>query len=184
MLLNERDPRIIVINCPGPDPRDPAATICLGDPNGGLGYAAIDQVTYGDIAGDGGNYAVIPLDSGGSIGANGSLIYRVTASPQPELVLSDGPGGAVFVDGGQVCSLSPDPQTNCSVLKSSRAHSNKPAPAVISQIRATCASRWATAHHTHPLIRTEEPKTWTMMLAPGDLSLEQAFVPCLAHWSR
>jgi hypothetical protein len=61
--------------------------------------------------------AVIPLDSGGSIGQAASLVYRLNR-PTPLLVVTDGPGGAAFIDpaSNALVSLGPDPSTACSTL--------------------------------------------------------------------
>jgi hypothetical protein len=60
------DTRVNIVQCPGPSARHPAPNICVAT-QFGPAYAAIDQVTYGDIVGDGGTEALIPLDSGGSL---------------------------------------------------------------------------------------------------------------------
>jgi hypothetical protein len=85
--------------------------MCIGG-----SYVALDAISTGDIVGDGSNVAVVPLDSGGSIGESGSLIFLLDPSRGPQLMTTEGPGGAVFIDGGQLVALGPDPNTNCSTL--------------------------------------------------------------------
>jgi hypothetical protein len=101
VLSAHGDPRVVISDCDGPDPRDPAATLCVtipGAPKPNFGYAEIDNVSYGDIVGDGGTEAVVPIDSGGSLGVWGSLVYKLDASGAPQLVLAPGPGGNVTID--------------------------------------------------------------------------------------
>ncbi len=93
VLSADTDPRVQVTTC--------GSDVCvriLGSPPPNSGVAALDQVTYGDIGGDGGTEAVVPIDSGGSIGVIGSLIYMLGDSGAPQLVLADGPSGKVFID--------------------------------------------------------------------------------------
>src|SRR5438128_8143337 len=93
VLNAQADARIQVTSC--------GSDVCvrlLGSPPPNSGTAALDQVTYGDIVGDGGTEAIVPIDSGGSIGVIGSLIYMLGDSGAPQLVLADGPGGNVFID--------------------------------------------------------------------------------------
>jgi hypothetical protein len=65
VLTGGVDPRISIVQCTAPDPHDPAATLCISTPDGVV-YAAVDQASSGDIVGDGGTEAVIPLDRGGA----------------------------------------------------------------------------------------------------------------------
>lgn len=51
------------------------------------GYASLDDVSYGDLDGDGAEEAVIPIFSGGTAGMLGFLLYREGA-PAPKLVLA------------------------------------------------------------------------------------------------
>jgi hypothetical protein len=100
-LSAQNDPRVVTSTCDTPDPRDPAATVCVtipGAPKPNSGYAEIDAVSYGDIVGDGGTEAVVPIDSGGSLGVWGSLIYQLDDSGTPQLLLAPGPGGNVTID--------------------------------------------------------------------------------------
>jgi hypothetical protein len=53
------------------------------------GAAALGQVVYGDVAGDGSTAAVIPVYSGGTAGLIGVLVYQV-GSPAPRLVSAMG----------------------------------------------------------------------------------------------
>jgi hypothetical protein len=118
VVLNaEADDRIQVAACSIPGPRAAQAHVCVtltGNQPPNAGFAAVDQITYGDIVGDGGTEAVVPIDSGGSLGPVGSLIYRLDlGGPKLQAV---GPGGAVFIDANQLISLSPDPAMGCSRL--------------------------------------------------------------------
>jgi hypothetical protein len=74
-------------------------------------------VTYGDIVGDGGTEAVVPIDSGGSIGEIGSLVYRLGDSGTPRLLVAPGPGGTVFIDpnASELVAVGFDP--SCSSLR-------------------------------------------------------------------
>ncbi len=51
------------------------------------GHARLDGILYGDLDSDGNEEAVIPLDSGGTAGATGWLLFRAT-SAGPSLVLA------------------------------------------------------------------------------------------------
>jgi hypothetical protein len=51
------------------------------------GYALADDVVYGDFDGNGAEEAVLPVDSGGTGGTLGFLLYR-EADPAPQLVLA------------------------------------------------------------------------------------------------
>jgi hypothetical protein len=55
-----------------------------------MGWAMLDQVSYGDIGGDGQTEAVVEVDSGGTAGIAGFFVYRVT-DPTPQLL--DGRAG-------------------------------------------------------------------------------------------
>ena len=55
-----------------------------------MGWAMLDKVTYGDIAGDGQTDAVVEVDSGGTAGIAGFFVYRLTDST-PQLL--DGRAG-------------------------------------------------------------------------------------------
>jgi len=58
-----------------------------GSPDGTLGgYALIDDVIYGDLDGMGGEEAIVMIDSGGTGGLLGFLVYR-QADPYPALAL-------------------------------------------------------------------------------------------------
>src|SRR5262249_2933206 len=105
MVLSSSDnPSIQIVPCPGvgSDPRDPAATVCVQTTGANAGptsgYAETDNVTYGDIVGDGGTEAVVPIDSGGSIGELGSLVYTLDSTNTAHLATADGPGGDVFIN--------------------------------------------------------------------------------------
>jgi hypothetical protein len=100
-LSAQNDPRVLISNCDSPDPRDPGATVCVtlpAAPKPNFGYAEIDSVSYGDIVGDGGTEAVVPIDSGGTLGVWGSLIYKLGTPDGPQLVVAPGPGGDVSID--------------------------------------------------------------------------------------
>lgn len=56
-----------------------------GDVGDFFGYAQLDQISYGDIDGDGLEEAVIPTQSYGSGGSFGFLVYH-QASPAPQLM--------------------------------------------------------------------------------------------------
>jgi sugar lactone lactonase YvrE len=116
ILFNEHDGRISAGACEKPDPRGLGRTICVN-----YKYAALDQVTYADMLGDGGLEAVIPLDSGGPLGADSSIVYRLDG-PRPRLVIPDGPGGIVNVDAssGLLFSAAPDPSSGCASLDCSK----------------------------------------------------------------
>src|ERR1700694_5092089 len=75
VLSAETDPRVQVSSCGG----DTCITL-PGSPKPNSGTAVLDRVSYGDIIGDGGTEAVVMIDSGGSIGVIGSLIYMLDDS--------------------------------------------------------------------------------------------------------
>jgi len=50
------------------------------------GYAVLDSVTYGDISGDGFDEAIITVNSGGTAGNTGLLVYQLDASNKLALV--------------------------------------------------------------------------------------------------
>jgi hypothetical protein len=113
VLTAQSDPRIQVSSCSG-------GALCLAltsMPLPNSGTAALDRVSYGDIVGDGSTEAVVPIDSGGSIGEIGSLLYMLDDSSNPQLVLADGPGGNVFIDPqvGELVSIGFDP--SCSSMR-------------------------------------------------------------------
>jgi hypothetical protein len=91
--------------------------VLASEPLPNSGTAALDRVSYGDIVGDGSTEAVVPIDSGGSIGEIGSLVYMLDDAGNPQLVLADGPGGSVFIDpqAGELVSISFDP--SCSSMR-------------------------------------------------------------------
>jgi len=91
-----------------------------------LGYAMLDQVTYGDIAGDGQTYAAVPLDSGGAAGVNGVLIFRLAGVTPQLLDVVSGFGLAMFIqpDAGALYVLgrgNPNEPTCCpsTIIRSS-----------------------------------------------------------------
>ena len=88
VLAAETDPRVSIDPSCGPDLRNPDWTLCVtitSAPPPNMGYAMTDVVSYGDLVGDGQTDAVIPLDSGGTAGVSGFLLYRL-ADAGPELV--------------------------------------------------------------------------------------------------
>ena len=59
-----------------------------GAPEGTLsGYALVEDVLYGDLDGDGAEEAIVLVDSGGTAGLLGFLLYR-EADPAPKMVLA------------------------------------------------------------------------------------------------
>jgi hypothetical protein len=78
-------------------------------PDGTLGgYALIDDVGYGDLDGDGAEEAIVMIDSGGTGGMLGFLLYH-EAEPRPKLVLvRAGYKMSVVIDGGRVVIHEPN----------------------------------------------------------------------------
>jgi len=59
----------------------------IGSPSSVSGYPLTDQVVYGDFDGNCVEEAALPLESGGTAGATGYLVYR-SGSPKPRLIAS------------------------------------------------------------------------------------------------
>jgi hypothetical protein len=70
-----------------------------GKPSETYGFPVYERITYGDLNGDGQTEALIPLDSGGTAGLSGALIYRL-GGDAPQLVYAGGDvgGAAAYID--------------------------------------------------------------------------------------
>ena len=79
-----------------------------GLPDGPVsGYALIDDVEYGDLDGDGADEAIIMLESGGTGGAFGFVLYR-EADFAPQLVLAkSGYKLGTTIEGGKLVVVQP-----------------------------------------------------------------------------
>jgi hypothetical protein len=146
VLSAETDSRLEVTNC--------GSDVCvrlLGSPPPNSGIAALDLVTFGDIVGDAGTEAVVPIDSGGSIGVIGSLIYLIDDSGTPQLVLTDGPGGNVFIDpsANDLVSVTFD-QSCSSRICSSYVRTGYRLVAGVLQQQGTCTFLRNTVDQAHP----------------------------------
>ncbi|MFN8491657.1 MAG: LysM peptidoglycan-binding domain-containing protein [Caldilineaceae bacterium] len=74
----------------------------IGSPSSVSGYPLLDQVVYGDFDGNCVEEAALPLESGGTAGATGYLVYRA-GSPKPHLIASgDGYKLALSVTPGRL----------------------------------------------------------------------------------
>jgi hypothetical protein len=84
------DPAVTIDPNPYPLPggRWPYVNVAApSSPDGTLGgYALIDAVVYGDLDGDGAEEAIVMIDSGGTGGLLGFLLYR-EADPAPKMML-------------------------------------------------------------------------------------------------
>jgi hypothetical protein len=70
-----------------------------GQPAETYGFPEYERITYGDLTGDGQTEALIPLNSGGTAGLSGALIYRL-GGDAPQLVYAGGDvgGAAAYID--------------------------------------------------------------------------------------
>ncbi len=77
------------------------------EPGANAGWAAVSSVVYGDISGDGREEALIPIDSGGTAGTVGYLIY--SAGQQQPILATVLTGYKVFAkpDNGQLLVSEP-----------------------------------------------------------------------------
>jgi len=176
VLHAETDPRVQIKSC--------GSDLCVsfvGSPPPNSGTAALDRVTYGDIVGDGGTEAVVPVDSGGSIGEVGSLIYMLDASGTPHLVTTDGPGGNVVIDSGanELVSVMFDGDTCSSMRCPSLVRTGFKLASGVLQQQDTCKFLASSADQAHPQgtctggsARTSAPipSTSTSARRPGSAS--------------
>jgi hypothetical protein len=84
------------------------AVAAQSGPDGTLsGYALVDDVVYGDLDGNGNEEAVIPVDSGGTGGMLGFLLYR-EGDPSPKLVgVATGYKMGVAMEGSRLAITEP-----------------------------------------------------------------------------
>ena len=113
VLGAETDPRISVTpNCtPGQFPADSGICIQFNNVSQGSnnsGQAALAFISYGDIAGDGGTEAVIPVHSGGPSNFIGYLVYRLGGNA-PQLVTAQAglDNAFITIDSGQLLVETP-----------------------------------------------------------------------------
>ena len=139
-------------------PRAPEGTLS--------GYALVDDVIYGDLDGNGAEEAIVLVDSGGTGGLLGFLLYR-EAEPAPRLVLAwTGYKLGVAVEGNKLVIHEPNYvgfEANCCPSSTTRT------------LNALEGDRLVTlATETEPN-DVQEPTVWSYYMALGEKRYEDAY---------
>lgn len=130
------------------------------------GYAMVDAVVYGDLDGDGAEEAVVPVDSGGTGGMLGFLLFR-EADPAPKLVLvKSGYKLGVSVEENQLAISEPHYvgfEANCCPS------------ATVRTLNTLQGDRLVTLTTETTPNDVQEPTVWSFYAAVGDRRYDEAY---------
>jgi hypothetical protein len=107
------DPTITIEPNAYPLPRDVGPFISVAAPGsqqGGIleGYVSIDDIQYADLDGDGAEEAVLDVESGGTGGSFGFMLYREDAPAPTRVLIYPGYKLSTRVDGGHLVVSEPN----------------------------------------------------------------------------
>lgn len=130
------------------------------------GYAMVDGVEYGDLDGDGTDEAVMPVDSGGTGGTLGYLLFR-EADPAPKLTLvGSGYKMGLKVERNRLAIVQPyyvGFEANC-------------CPSALVRTLNTLQNNRLVTLTTETLPNdVQEPTVWSFYAAVGDRRYEEAY---------